>query len=153
VTLTGRLDRVDRRTTGMADDPESPQAIIDYKTGKPPAEDDILSGEAVQLPFYALLQPEHLQQIEYLQLGRINDRPQARTALCLDGDTLPWLRDQHGQRLLQLFAALEEHQPLPAWGDQQTCAWCDMSGLCRRQIWEDAFAAGHGLSVTSTPER
>jgi ATP-dependent helicase/nuclease subunit B len=152
LTLTGRIDRVDGHVAGMTDGDGMARAIIDYKTGRPPKEDDIISGEAVQLPFYALLQPEHLQQIEYLQLGRLQDRPQARTALCLDGETLHWLREQHQHRLLLMFAALEKHQPLPAWGDEHTCDWCDMSGLCRRQIWEDAFTAGHGLTGLPTVE-
>jgi len=153
LTLTGRLDRLDRRVIQAESGNGMANAVVDYKTGNTPAEADIISGEAVQLPFYALLQTADLYQVEYLQLGKISDRPQARTTVCLNGESLNALRQRHHQRLQQIFAALANHQPLPAWGDSDTCTHCDMSGLCRRQIWEDAFTAGDGLnhmpSVTS----
>jgi ATP-dependent helicase/nuclease subunit B len=131
VMLSGRLDRID-----TAIDADSRRAIIDYKTGSAPRQEQVEDGEAVQLPFYALLHEQPLQQVEYLQLGKINNRAQARTAALLEGAALALLRDQHAERLQQLFTALRDQQPLPAWGDQQTCNYCDMDGLCRRQIWE-----------------
>lgn len=147
LTLTGRLDRLDRRVMQATSADSMFKTVIDYKTGNPRGEDDIISGEAVQLPFYALLQPTNLHQVEYLQLSKINDRPQARTTVCLHGESLDNLREQHRRRLQQMFAALKNHQPLPAWGDSSTCSHCDMSGLCRRQIWEDSFIAGDGLNT------
>ena len=26
---------------------------------------------------------------------------------------------------------------LPAWGDAQTCSFCDFIGLCRKKVWGD----------------
>ena len=146
LTLTGRLDRLDRRVSRPESGAGTANAVVDYKTGNTATEADIINGEAVQLPFYALLQAADLHQVEYLQLGKINDHPQARTTVCLNGEALAALRERHHQRLQQIFAALQQHQPLPAWGDSDTCSYCDMSGLCRRQIWEDAFADGDGLN-------
>jgi ATP-dependent helicase/nuclease subunit B len=28
--------------------------------------------------------------------------------------------------------------PLPAWGDEDTCRYCEMDGLCRKQAWPDS---------------
>lgn len=150
LTLTGRLDRVDQhiRATAGADN-----AIIDYKTGNPPVEADILNGEAVQLPFYALLHPDAVYQVEYLQLAKVNDRPTARTTICLSEDVLSELSQKHQHRLRQMFTALTNRQPLPAWGDKETCSRCDMSGLCRRQTWEDDFTATDKHTATAPLSR
>jgi ATP-dependent helicase/nuclease subunit B len=37
-----------------------------------------------------------------------------------------------GQRLVESFNALYQGVALPAQGGGQTCAWCEMSGLCRK---------------------
>jgi len=137
--LNGRLDRVDTATANTPDMNKPLPAIIDYKTGSAPRQEQVETGEAVQLPFYALLYEQPLQRVEYLQLGKINGRAQVKTAATLEGDALARLRDSHAERLQQLFEALHNNQPLPAWGDYQTCNYCDMGGLCRRQIWEQAL--------------
>ena len=40
-------------------------------------------------------------------------------------------------RLQTLLTQLESGTTLPAWGDDDTCRYCDMDGLCRRQAWTE----------------
>ena len=126
LALTGRLDRIDQ-----ANDPQGVQAIIDYKTGGVPAQADIDSGEAVQLPIYALLAGARVEQVEYLKL----DGPRVRITGGLDADSLPPLRDAVAERLAMTQSALAAGQAMPAWGDPDTCRYCSMDGICRRQAW------------------
>ncbi|MBU1192960.1 MAG: PD-(D/E)XK nuclease family protein [Gammaproteobacteria bacterium] len=123
--LKGRLDRIDADGRAVA--------ILDYKTGGIPAQADIDAGEAVQLPFYALLSGEAAVQVDYLKLD--GDRVQTKGGL--SGDELFELRDAVGTRLAELQTAVAEGQPLPAWGDPDTCRYCPMDGLCRRAAWEE----------------
>ena len=123
-TLKGRLDRIDAAGGRLA--------IVDYKTGRSlPSQRDIDSGEAVQLPFYALLAEGAVARVEYLRL----DEAPVRSAGALDGDELESLRAAVATRLEQTQAAIAAGQPLPAWGDPQTCRRCPMDGICRREAW------------------
>jgi len=121
--LNGRIDRTDTSEAGLG--------IIDYKTGKPDSQMDIHNGEAVQLPFYALLLDESVQRVEYLEL---NDK--VKTTGYLEAETLQALTQAQSERLNTLFTQLQNGQPLPAWGDSKTCGYCDMDGLCRRDAWQ-----------------
>ena len=67
--LKGRLDRIDRNPAGA-------EAILDYKTGRTPSLADVQSGEAVQLPFYTLLN-QNTSRVEYLEL-EANKRMKSR---------------------------------------------------------------------------
>lgn len=126
LNLNGRLDRLDQ----AIDKPH--YAIIDYKTGYTPKQTDIDNGEAVQLPFYALLLGEHIERVEYLSVDQ-----DVKSNASLDGEWLHELREQQQQRLTVLVEALQHGQELPAWGDEKTCGYCDMRGLCRRDAWQD----------------
>lgn len=122
--LTGRLDRIDIAGSRLA--------IVDYKTGHNlPSQRDIDTGEAVQLPFYALLAEGPVARVEYV---RLVEAP-VRTAGALDGDALEVLRTAVAARLEETQAAIAAGQPLPAWGDPQTCRRCPMDGVCRREAW------------------
>jgi ATP-dependent helicase/nuclease subunit B len=123
LALKGRLDRVDRSASGAA--------VLDYKTGKPPAQAEVDTGEAVQLPTYALLLPE-ATRVEYLHL----DRDKVSPGACLEGDALAQLRDAVGERLLRLVERVRTGTPMPAWGDEKACRHCAMAVLCRRGTWE-----------------
>lgn len=123
--LQGRLDRLD-----VANDNAQSYAIIDYKTGYTPLQAEVDSGEAVQLPFYALLLGEHIQRVEYL-LVDTDIKGRAR----LEGEALEDLRARQQQRLGELVKALQSGAELPAWGDDKTCGYCTMQGLCRRGAW------------------
>jgi len=123
-TLKGRLDRIDSSPDG--------QAILDYKTGGIPKQDEVNQGEEVQLPSYALLMDTLPQRVEYLQVdNKINDR------INLEGEALAELASGVKQRLVALLDEIETGTALPAWGDIKTCGYCEMSGLCRKQAWQD----------------
>ena len=126
ITITGRIDRLDRDADGYC--------IIDYKTGAVSSRDLLLQGEEIQLPFYALLlDEENIAQALYLSIqdGKVTEKS------ALDPATLAILRTAVRGRLLLLKRLLDEETPLPAWGDTETCRLCDMEGLCRREMWAE----------------
>ncbi|MEZ5542719.1 MAG: PD-(D/E)XK nuclease family protein [Pseudomonadota bacterium] len=125
--LGGRIDRIDQGPSGTL--------IIDYKTGRAPQQADVDSGEAVQLPSYALLSRQPPQAVEYVLIGRINNRNTVRPGSRLEGAALASLASAVRTRLETVLAEIAAGTPLPAWGDEDTCQYCDMDGLCRRQAW------------------
>ena len=133
--LKGRIDRIDHSSDG--------DSIVDYKTGTTPQQDAVLNGEEVQLPFYALLMDDAIHQVEYLSLDA--NRFGSRTVL--QGDELHAIVEQNGERLNALMTELAMGAPLPAWGDELTCRYCPMAGICRRPAWKDATPAAPVESV------
>ena len=133
ITLQGRLDRVDVSIDSNTNTSEI--SIIDYKTGNVADEEDVLQGESIQLPFYALLAEQALEQsasrVEYVSL----DKNRAQTKTPLEKDTLSELSQQIGSRLAELITGIQSGTPMTAWGDEKTCKWCQMSGVCRRETW------------------
>ena len=125
ISLKGRLDRIDRNDNGLD--------IIDYKTGYTPRQVEVDEGEAVQLPFYALLSEQAVNRVEYLSL----DQSKVKTAASLEADELQSLVESNQHRLKELIHDLANNAQLPAWGDDTVCGYCDMSGLCRRDNWLD----------------
>jgi len=123
LTLKGRLDRIDRHGDALA--------VVDYKTGAIPKQDAVDRGEAVQLPSYALVMEQPATRVEYLAL----DNRGVRGAASLAGEPLIQLRQQVGRRLEQVTEALAEGAPTPAWGDEATCRYCPLRGVCRREAW------------------
>ncbi len=128
-TLTGRIDRIDQGDAGSL--------IIDYKTGTPPKQDQVDSGEAVQLPCYVLLQDSPVVAAEHIQLDRVNQRPAVRAGSRLQGAALQDLSRAVLVRLENVLEEIAAGTPLPAWGDEDTCRYCEMDGLCRRQAWPE----------------
>ena len=123
-SLKGRLDRIDSSPDG--------EAVIDYKTGGIPRQDDVDQGEEVQLPSYALLTGRLPQRVEYL---RVDDK--INNNISLEGEALAELASGVQQRLVTVLDEIESGTALPAWGDIKTCGYCEMSGLCRKQAWQD----------------
>jgi ATP-dependent helicase/nuclease subunit B len=135
--LHGRLDRVDSGPAGTG--------ILDYKTGAIPKQDAVDSGEEVQLPSYALLTGKPPARVEYLQVdGRI------RSGACLEGAALTSLAGSVKQRLIDVLAAIEAGAALPAWGDADSCRYCEMDGLCRRQAWLESPQIEGAISLQSS---
>ena len=123
-TLYGQIDRIDSDTQQLA--------VIDYKTGSSkPTKKRVMSGELVQLPFYALLD-ENITQAEYLNVG---SQSEVRSNATLNKEELTSLKEQHKPRLKQLLNALVNQAKLGAQGDEQACRICDYQGLCRKQHW------------------
>jgi ATP-dependent helicase/nuclease subunit B len=123
VRISGRIDRVDQRSGKLS--------LLDYKTGKPPAADAVMCGEAVQLPSYALLTDQPVAQLDYLEFAK----DKVRQATCVEGEALDALLLQVAERLTLLAESLYNGAPLPAWGDPEVCAYCEFSGVCRRDMW------------------
>jgi ATP-dependent helicase/nuclease subunit B len=128
VQLRGRLDRLDAAGDALG--------IIDYKTGRLPAQANVDAGEAVQLAWYALLLPPaeaaRVDQVAYLAL----DKQQVRLKTLLAGAELRQLTEASARRLQQVINDMREGMALTAWGDALTCRYCKMDGLCRKTVWE-----------------
>lgn len=128
LNLKGQLDRLDEGNSGTA--------LIDYKTGEIPSKKDVLAGEAIQLPFYALLLQQDKQtaaaQAEYLELS-----DPIKSKVVIDQQSLHELREQLALTITNTMAALTQHHSLPAWPHEKVCKYCPMETLCRKQMWED----------------
>jgi len=123
-SLYGQIDRIDSDTQNLA--------VIDYKTGSTkPSKKNVLNGEVVQLPFYALLD-DNITQAEYVSLGV---QGEVKSIALLSEDEISALKSAHQPRLENLFSALLNEAKLKAQGDDATCRVCDYQGLCRKQHW------------------
>lgn len=124
--LGGRLDRLDKNDNGLS--------VIDYKTGKSATLAEIEQGEAVQLPFYALLAEAELKQtvdrVSYLNLSN-----GVKVGSQLSGDELETISHKIGDRLAQIIDEMNTGKTLTAWGDEKTCQYCNINRLCRKQAW------------------
>jgi len=133
VLLKGRLDRIDINTENLF-------SIIDYKTGQIPAKADVLLGEYIQLPFYALLNTDNknqqIDEVAYLQLSKAE---KLQVKVSLQGEELEVLKQAVALRLEQIVEMIKDGHALPAWGDSKTCAYCEMDKLCRHQAWKDTI--------------
>jgi len=126
IELSGRLDRLDKNETGLS--------IVDYKTGKSASLTEIEQGEAVQLPFYALLAETELKQpvnrVSYLNLSN-----KVKFGAQLSGDELDTISHQVAERLAQIINDMNDGKTLTAWGNEDTCQYCNINRLCRKQAW------------------
>jgi ATP-dependent helicase/nuclease subunit B len=129
VMLSGRLDRIDRGADASLE-------VLDYKTQSA----SVLrartrdAGEDVQLAIYSMLEAEHGQC--------------SASFVSLDGDavtTVPanphHLPEDEWQRVAMLFDALQSGAGMPANGIAGACNYCEMRGLCRRDVWAGAPGA------------
>lgn len=130
-TLIGRLDRIDRDGDKIA--------VIDYKTGNLPALLLAEQCEAVQLPFYALLARPlgMVAAVSFLAVDR-----QVRERGIDDQAHLAALSATFERQLENVSEMLKSGAKLPAWGNADICAYCAMTTLCRRGLWNDESAAG-----------
>ena len=125
--LTGRLDRVDENKEGLS--------IIDYKTGKSASMVEVEQGEAVQLPFYALLAEAEFNK-PVTKVSYLNLDTKVKHGSQLSDDTLNTLSHNIGERLALLIEEMKAGKQLTAWGDETTCQYCNINRLCRKQAWD-----------------
>ena len=126
--LSGRLDRLDKDENSLS--------VIDYKTGISSSLSEIEDGEAVQLPFYALLAEENLKQ-PVNQVSYLNLNKNVKFGAQLSGEELDVLSKNIGYRLTKLIDEMMEGKPLTAWGDEKTCQYCNINRICRKQAWNN----------------
>ena len=124
-SLHGRVDRIDKY--GMN------YAIIDYKTGQTASKKEILAGEEVQLPSYALLNDESIQ-VEFVSIGKNNT---VKSESILKSDELEELIHLHHHRLTEITKHFDNNVPLQAFADDETCKYCDYRGICRKDFWNE----------------
>jgi ATP-dependent helicase/nuclease subunit B len=124
VCLQGRIDRIDVSADGRV-------AVLDYKTQsttdlRARARDP---SESVQLACYSLLSREAVQEAAYVG---VEADPTA--AFPLEGDP-GQVAEAEAARIAAALGAVADGAPMPANGTEAVCAWCNLSGLCRRGHW------------------
>ncbi|GAO34979.1 hypothetical protein SCT_0359 [Sulfuricella sp. T08] len=129
LTLKGRIDRIDTRS----DDGEAAYAVLDYKTQSRVGLQKKLEtpGEDVQLPVYALLLEESVVEAAFVPVDEDG------STKIVEQEDIYALSKATGQRLRELFNALYRGAALPAQGSAPACAYCEMSGLCRKDYRSD----------------
>ena len=120
----GKIDRIDQQSAGFG--------LIDYKTGAIATLDKVESGEAVQLLTYALLVEETLETV-YVSFDA---RKGVKATSEVTQEVLARLLPAVEARLDNMLSAIKHGHTLPAWGDDRSCQYCEMTGLCRKPMWE-----------------
>jgi len=128
VRIKGRIDRID-----VANDGTTRQTIIDYKTGNLPTKNEIFAAEKVQLPFYAALSEDDIQEVFYLPIGK---RGEVKRQFPVTEQGLVSLKHDTEKRLLDIVEQMRTGQSLPAWENQDVCEYCSMISLCRCGTWQ-----------------
>ena len=143
LTLTGRIDRIDRVGTLTDAQPATGDAaatvsdagsayLIDYKTEswdrtrsrlREPLED-------TQLAFYAALLPDARLRAAYLNLG------EREGAQSLEHTAVVEARDVLIEGILDDMQRIAGGAVLAALGEGSACAYCAARGLCRKDFWE-----------------
>jgi ATP-dependent helicase/nuclease subunit B len=132
IELFGRIDRIDVR----GDDTE----VLDYKTTRRDklAERLRWAGEHIQLPFYGLLLSPRPSRAAFVYMQRVSTENQAPVGPMPPPQEYALLVDAVGARLRSDLARLAAGAAMPALGNDTTCSYCKMRGLCRRDYWQDA---------------
>ncbi|MGC2048689.1 MAG: PD-(D/E)XK nuclease family protein, partial [Gallionella sp.] len=125
LTMHGRIDRVDVQTDGAA-------RVLDYKMMDATKLRNKLkeAGEDVQLPCYAHVY--EADEAAYISIEKDKVIPVAPP------QELPELAQANIGRLLAVFAQMRDGAAMPAHGVDETCAYCEMRGLCRKSDWSSA---------------
>ena len=138
ISIRGKIDRVDQQADGLV--------ILDYKTGRSRSKDEIIDGEAVQLPFYLLLLMTEKDPHFARFLGEGNDRVSAfyvdlynnrkvSSKALVENQELIDAVENNKHRLIAVMDQLRQGYEAPAWGSVDVCKFCKMDVLCRKQLW------------------
>ena len=100
--------------------------ILDHKTRYSGTHRAMRDGEDIQLTAYALFY-DKVKAVSYMDMKN-------RKAVTLSGEELDAARRRLRERL-QTFREDAAKLPLPAWGGDESCRYCDYGGVCRRKAW------------------
>ena len=152
LVLRGRLDRVDVQPTTRS------LRVLDYKT----ASTSSLSvkvkrvGEDVQLLFYGLLQASagdepHLNAA-YLPADKV-DKKITLYHYTEDSQTFAELVAAEAERIQTVWPLLQQGAALPAQGAPAVCQYCEVRGLCRRDMWDKGWDKASDEKAAHADER
>ncbi len=127
LVLHGRLDRIDRRRSGVA-------LVVDYKTEALKKTQERVRNplEDTQMAFYAALLGEQAVEGMYLNLS---ERGEVTEVAPKD---LVQSRDALLQGIEHDMARIAAGSALPALGEGAACDYCAARGLCRKDFWAAA---------------
>lgn len=117
-TLRGTIDRLDIDSNGT-------QRLLDYKTGLPPSNKAIQSGEDVQLALYSLAYPTS-NESRYIGIAQ-----QMQTNAAISGDVIEEIKTQAQQRLVNIQTRLDAGEAIPIWSNNARCRLCKQANICR----------------------
>ena len=72
-----------------------------------------------------------VKEVAYFELNK----DKTRITSSLKEEHLNELKQLSQNRLLDVVSQMKQGASLNAWGDEKTCEYCDMEGLCRKQAW------------------
>lgn len=168
VPLQGKIDRVDRRRDGAPI-----AAVLDYKTGTPPAKSSVKDGRELQIHLYALAveagavdglaawsnQRWCVEQGGYYALIRGKPGMPATAHLTDRADLVAGVRAIVAQ-VLQILDPQVPYALVPDWRADQAvgslpCRTCEFRGVCRLEERDTtpALAARLGALLAATPRR
>jgi ATP-dependent helicase/nuclease subunit B len=124
-TIFGRIDRIDTQ--------DNNHAIIDYKTGRSAKQQDVDSGEDVQLATYSMLD-DRAEKVAYLLLDEKEGG--IKNGASIQNEELHNLKLDVMTRLQTVLDMTHNGHTLTAWGDAGVCNYCNFEGLCRRVNWK-----------------
>lgn len=132
VTITGKIDRIDRLPDGRI-------RVVDYKSGRIKSRPEYL--EDFQMPIYAWAALEHLgQQLESVEVIGLKDIEEKKNGPELKRQVLPWedgskyaitTERLHAvkTRVAEIIAGIREGKFDPA-PEEKRCGWCRYSLIC-----------------------
>jgi len=124
VRLVGRLDRTDSLAGGA-------KLILDYKTESPDTTRKRVKDplEDTQMAFYAALHGQDGDQAAYLSFS------EREACLLIEQPHLEMARAALEAGLTQDMERIAQGAALQALGEAQSCEFCKVRGLCRKDFW------------------
>ena len=132
VTLTGKIDRIDRLPDGKI-------RVVDYKTGKLKARPDYL--DDFQMPIYAWAVQEHLgEKLDSVEVIGLKEVKELKEGPTLERAILPWedgskyaltteRLESVKKRVADIIVGIREGK-FDATPEERRCGWCRYNLLC-----------------------
>ena len=132
VTLTGKIDRIDRLPDGKI-------RVVDYKSGKLKSRPDYL--DDFQMPIYAWAVQEHIgEKLDSVEVIGLKEIKELKDGPTLERAVLPWEDgskyaltaeriEEVKKRVADIIAGIREghFEPVP---EERRCGWCRYNLLC-----------------------